>query len=212
MVEIENLLIPIFSVLLSGIVGLTVAKIQIQAALKKLDVEYRRKAIEQLHQKRMEVYPILYSILLAFIKNRFNRELVYEDLAKLLQNFDEWEISNSIFVSPIGLEKIERAKKLFKEVLNRSSQKQKLSNNSIKKIVPELYSLQMTLKTELGVLDADCFHNPKKIKHLNEILKNNPNGNASSNLNGNVSPLKKNLQKVKKFFDNFFEEKILKIK
>jgi len=170
MIEFHKILGPLISVVLSGIVGLTVARIQIKAALQKLDFEYRRKATEHLYQKRMEVYPDFYSLLLSFIKKRWSDGLSYEDLSDLVADFDNWEISNALYVSPLGLEKMRRSRILFQDILNQRKDNAKLSNNSIKKILPEIYSMQMVLKTELGVLDADNFHNPDKVKHFNEII------------------------------------------
>jgi hypothetical protein len=167
---LKDLIVPIAGVLLSGIVAIVVARMQVKAASQKLDLEYRRKATDLLFQKRMEVYPKFYSLLLGVIKKRWAEGLKSEDLSELISEFDSWEIENAIYVSPLGLEKMRRSRILFQEILEQVKDEKTLSKNKMKKILPEIYSLQMVLKTELGVIDADSFHNPEVIKHFNEII------------------------------------------
>ena len=166
-----EIIIPIIGVILSGIVAVIVASIQVKSATKKLKLEYHQKATEQLFLKRFEIYPKLHSILLAFTKKRWGEGLSKNDLNELIDKLDEWETLNAIFVSPLGLSKIRRARIAFGEVNDKLQSEERLSNNKTKKVMAEIYSLTMLLKTELGVLEADDFHNPIKTEKWSEILK-----------------------------------------
>ncbi len=165
-----ELYIPIASVFVSGVVALLVARLQVRAAVHKLDFEYKRKATELLFQKRMEVYPTLHSAFVQITKKRWTDGLDKNDLTNLIQVFDEWEIENALFISPLGMEKMRRARIVFQDLDDKIEQSEKLSKNKTGKLVAELYSLEMLLKTELGVLEAEGFHNPDQTKRFRDII------------------------------------------
>jgi len=166
-----DILIPLISVLLSGIVAVIVSRIQVKSAIGKLKLEYKQKATEQLFLKRLDIYPKLHSELLTLTKKRWVDGLVSKDLTNLINKLDRWEIENAIYVSPLGLSKIKSARIEFGNVINQVSENEIISKNKTKQVMNEVYSLSMLLKTELGVLDADDFHNPSKTQKWSELLK-----------------------------------------
>jgi hypothetical protein len=166
-----DILIPVLSVLLSGIVAVVVARIQVKSALNKLKLEYKQKATEQLFLKRLDIYPKLHSELLALTKKQWVDGLESRDVTDLIYKLDQWEIDNAIFVSPLGLSKIKNARITFGNINNKISDSEILSKNKTKQIMNEVYSLSMLLKTELGILEADDFHNPTRTRKWNDVLK-----------------------------------------
>jgi hypothetical protein len=60
---------------------------------------------------------------------------------------------------------------------------QHLSNKKSRKLLmPALVELQLAMKTELGVVNADGFHNPRRIQHLRESLEAEHDGEQSDDL------------------------------
>jgi len=64
----SEFLIALIGVFASGIVALLVARKQVKAALRAMDDEYRKKATEKLFNSRLDKYPELHSVLIAFTK------------------------------------------------------------------------------------------------------------------------------------------------
>ena len=59
-----------------------------------------------------------------------------------------------------------------------------LSNKKArKKLMPAIIEMQLALKTELGVMNADGFHGPQRIQRLKEVLEVNSGQENSTQRN-----------------------------
>ncbi len=169
---LADILVPLITVVLSGVVALLVARLQVRAATEKLDAEFRRNATAKLFEARMAVYPELHGLLIRCVKTYWTSGLTKADLQTLISGFDAWEVAHAVFVSPLATSKFRRARILFGKLESELEESERLSNKKARKeLLPEIYSLQMQLKTELGVLEADGYHNPATTRRLREVLR-----------------------------------------
>ncbi len=170
MLELSKISISLIVCLISALVSFIVARYQVKFTLEKVKLEYKQKATEQLFLKRFEIYPQLHSYLIKVIIRVKSDKLTITQLQEMTQYLIDWEIVNSIYVSEFGLKKINRATKLFYQIIdNQDVNTAKLSNESTKSVIKELYSIVMFLKTELGVLETEDFHNPTQAPKYTEI-------------------------------------------
>ena len=171
-------LIALAGVLLSAIVSLLISRNTIHTELRKVRIEAKKTYDSKLLNKRLDVYPGLYSILSKFIK-----ELRYEHPSKdmlksLLTNVDDWDSLHALYFSTetaivcydlrANLNKLCKLKD--EEFLKIFS-----SSEKIKELRDEAASLEFALKSDLGIYGIETSesegYNIKFVNSFTQISK-----------------------------------------
>jgi hypothetical protein len=156
-------------VIVSAIVAFLVGRNQARTELAKANLENRRVFLEKLYEVRLRTYPGLYSILGGLGGRVLSKQATVANVQSAWAAVQEWDLENALYLSPhtarcvIGLRRmLSEMSELNDSDFSRTKQRRDL--------MPQLVEIQMCLKTELGVLDADGFHNPARIRTLREAV------------------------------------------
>lgn len=158
-------LYPIVGTLLSAAIGALVAIVvsrrQIRNEFAKaslhVDATYRAK----LYERRLSSYPEFskhLSELSAVIRSERLPTALVRDTWKFVRG---WDGANSIFMSPLSMQAMVALRKQL--IALSECQDEFVSNNKSRgSLLPTIIEMQLALKTELGVMHLDGYHNPER--------------------------------------------------
>lgn len=163
-VDVLTSIIALGGVFLSAIISYRVSLRQTKIELDKHSEQIRQEFSRRLFEKRLLVYPELYSFLSEFGKTLVFGNPSRKDLELLFSQIQNWDSLNSIlFSAPTGLsvyqfririnDYLKKSESEILEFLN--------SPENRKSLIKELQSVELALKAELGVY---AIESPTKIK------------------------------------------------
>jgi len=155
----------VLSVLVSYVTGRRSANIEIQKMRTEIQQEFSRRLFE----KRMDVYPILYSYLSDFTKVLQFGNLSQRDVDRLFKSYQEWDSLNAILFSA-------RTGKLSYDLRLKLSELTKMTDKqfretygtveSLKELRKQIQQLELALKSELGIYG---FESPTNVKETSRF-------------------------------------------
>lgn len=152
-------LIALAGVLLSAVVSLLLSRNAIGTEVRKLRFEAKKTYDSKLLEKRIEIYPGLYSILSKFIKELRDSSLSKDMVKSLLTEVEDWDSKHSVYFS-IGTAGVcyafrkhlyELCKLKEEEFLKRFS-----TTEDVRKLRHETASLEFALKSDLGIYGIEA--------------------------------------------------------
>ena len=162
----EKLLIAIISVAgiaLSSLLSYLIGKKKAQLEMIALKEGYTQK----LFDKRIECYPELYQLLSDFSKKIRRKKANSEELSKFISKVEEWDSKYAIYLSPVSVMNMIKFLSLA-----RSLEGKEFSQNKCNKLlIPKIVSVEMSLKTELGVFEAEGHHRPPQVAVLRDEIE-----------------------------------------
>lgn len=171
-------LIALAGVLLSAVVSLLISRNAIGTELRKLRFEAKKTYDSKLLDRRIEVYPSLYSILSKFIKELRDSPPSKDMVKSLLTQVDDWDSRHAVYFSTdTGMvcyafrkHLNELCKLKEEEFLKRFSTKE-----AVKELRDETASLEFALKSDLGIYGIedsdDKVYEPKFVNSYTQISK-----------------------------------------
>lgn len=152
-------------VIASAAIAFFMARKQAKTEIKKVRLQVSAVYVQALHNKRMEIYPAFYSIFADLGSLIIKKNLTPKDLQDAMRKIINWDREYALFLSPLSVKTLINLRKsiaLYGEI-----QPQELSQNRIKNnLRPLLIEMQRCLKSEIGVFDADGYHNAGQTKTL----------------------------------------------
>jgi hypothetical protein len=169
-------LIACLGVVVSAFTSVVISRLTAQESLKQLKMELAQKYTDHLYQKRLKVYPSLYSIVSATGKIVLRSTVKYADLHRLLIDIESWDTRNAVYVST----SIANLLLVIRKSLIRfrtSNPDATPDDTEIKVVFRSMIALETALKQELGVFAADDYHNDTVIKRIAITLPISKGGN-----------------------------------
>ncbi len=157
-------LIAVIGVLISGVLSFFVSTYQSEVAIESLSAEIESKYNEKLYEKRLNTYPDLYRILSDLGKDLRKVELTNATLVKRLEEINEWDSKFAILLSPSSIALILDLRNVLDENTNfvPNFDPDKQVGRAVREAVFEaVLRIEQTIKKEIGVYDAEGYHNPK---------------------------------------------------
>jgi hypothetical protein len=154
----------------SALIAFIVSKRQVAMALDTARLQTQTLFLGKLYDKRLHVYPALYETLAELGDKIAYTGIDIDDLSTCWERVREWGKDNSLYLSPLSVTKMIYLRRLFYSFIK--ARDVAVSRNKQKaQILPALIDLQMSLKTELGILHADSFHNPRSAETLRAVVE-----------------------------------------
>ncbi len=131
-----------------------------ETQFEKFRVEMEQKYTQPLFEKRLAVYPGLYSIISNFAKKSNIGIATKSDVKKAIEDIGLWDSNNAIFASNDLIGKLS-------EMLYEFHQLSKLSDSELKSIEVRrnifdlIRNIEISLQQEIGIFSTKGFHNPK---------------------------------------------------
>ena len=162
-----SLFVPIATVIISVIASVIVNSMKNKAELTKLQRELEQKYSHSLFQKRIKVYPKLYTLLSDYDKIILYGKQTIENLANFREKIDDWNSKNSIFFSPTTTKISSRFREYLKILLNSPASSDMLNEDFIT-LHNIIEYFEKALKAEIGIFDTMPVGN---LKDAEEIYK-----------------------------------------
>ena len=161
--------IAFIGAVISALVAYAVARRQTSTELRKARIQSDTQFFQALFAKRLELYPELYGVLsdvgLAVVEKRVTRQL----LAASLKDLQAWDRKHALLLSPLSTQSLIELRKVISSMA--SATETDPSRTQVREqLRPLLIELQLSLKSEIGVMQAEGFHNPSQVLRLNEVL------------------------------------------
>jgi hypothetical protein len=162
-------LIAVVGVLLSAVLAFVVSRRQVTAALDTARLQSQTVFLGKLYEARLKVYPELYE-LLGDLGKIITTGVTTEDVQATWDAIRTWDRQNALYLSPLSVQRMISFRKVVTRLLKFSPEQ--LSKMKQKKgLLPTLIDMQMCLKTELGMLHAESFHNPTRLESLRQAVE-----------------------------------------
>lgn len=165
--EVVAAIIAVGGVLVSAVVAFIVGRSQARAELEKAQLETRTMFLAKLYDARLSAYPGLYELLGILGGRVLEGTATLGDVEETWEKIKIWDQRNALLLSPLGVQTAIELRRTFLRLLKLSPE-QLSRKKQRKELLPALIELQMCLKTELGILNAESFHSPARIDTLRE--------------------------------------------
>jgi hypothetical protein len=161
--------IALAGAVLSALVAYLVARRQTATELRKARIQSDTQYFQGLFNKRLELYPDLYEVLsdlgLAVIEKRVTRQVLYDSL----KDIQGWDRRHALLLSPLSAQSLIELRKIIAAMT--ADTEADPSRTQVRELLrPMLINLQLSLKNEIGVMQAEGFHNPSRVLRLNEVV------------------------------------------
>lgn len=160
-------ILSLLGVVISVAASLVVGRMNNAGQFERFSKKLEHKYTQPLFQKRIEVYPELYSIVSGLAKKTNKGIATIEDVKTAAELVDSWDNENAIFASNALIGKLSN----FRYELHKLSQlnKEKLKTTEIRKIIfDNVREIEISLQQEIGIFASKGFHNPR---WFNEALE-----------------------------------------
>lgn len=150
--KVLTILIPVITVVLSVITSVIVTTLRNKAELAKIQIELEQKYAKSLFDKRIEIYPELYSFLSSYIKLIDYGKQTVENLIEFRDKVDKWNSQYSMFFT-LSTSMISASfRRYLRQLLSHDSDVG-ISVEDWKVIRKIMRSFEMSLRAEIGIFD-----------------------------------------------------------
>ena len=163
--EIIVSLIALIGVLISALVSLFISKAEVNSRIKNLRYEIQQTYAANLQEKRMEVYPALYTLLSEFTNRIQNRTLSLDWLKGFYADLCEWDAKHALFLSARTNGLAYKFRRFIRNIseTNSTALEQRLKTpEKRQQLIRKAWELELALKNDLGIFQVEFF-NPEKI-------------------------------------------------
>ncbi len=154
---------------LSALVAFLVSRNHLRTELNRARMETRTVFLGKLYEARLRVYPGLYEILGNLGSKILTDGVTVADVRSTWAAMREWDSQNALYLSPFSVKTVIGLRKLL-IAISKLSDSEFTRRRQRQELFPALVGMQMCLKTELGILHADGFHNPTRLATLREAV------------------------------------------
>ncbi len=161
--------VSFMGVVLSALIAFLVSRRQTAVEIEKVRLQNQVTFRSKVFETRLKVYPALHAILGDLGGKILSSGATLADVQTTWDEIRCWDRENSLFLSPIAVTKLIGLRKTITGLLKLQPE-QFSRTKQRKELLPALIEMQMCLKTELGIIDADSFHNPTRLKTLREAI------------------------------------------
>jgi hypothetical protein len=151
-------LISLLGIVISVTASLLIGRMNNVAQFERFTKEIEQKYTQPLFQKRIEVYPELYSIISGFAKKSNIGIATNVDIKKTVQLVDSWNNKNAIFASNSLIGKLSNFRHELHEWSSLTN-KQLQTTEIQKKIFYKIRDIEKSLQQEIGIFATQGFHN-----------------------------------------------------
>ena len=161
--------IALIGAMVSAFVAYAVARKQTSTELRKARIQADTQFFHALFAKRLELYPELYGVLsdvgLAVVEKRVTSQL----LAASLKDIQAWDRKHALLLSPLSTRSLIELRRVISAMADDVAVDP--SRTQVReRLRPLLIELQLSLKNEIGVMQADGFHNPSQVLRIGEVI------------------------------------------
>lgn len=160
--EVIVALVTLGGVMASVAVSYLLNQRQMHAQLDNLRYQVEQGFTEKLYEKRLEAYPLLYTIISGFAKQGLAGPISKKALDEFGEALNAWDSHYAIFCSAFTsyqMLNLRRAIRRF-ERAGQGISKTKMG----KEITPLLFEVELAMKTELGVFASEGYHSPTQVR------------------------------------------------
>ena len=161
--EVITAIISVSGVIISVIISYLTSSRNVAVELKKHKEEQMQEFGRKLFEKRLEVYPILFSYVSNFIKVVRFDNLTQENLVELSDKLLDWDTKNSIYMSAKPQLLFHQFKLTIAELSKKTNEQlaEILASKEDEKNLKERgEEIELALKNELGIYS---FESPNKV-------------------------------------------------
>lgn len=143
----------------------------IKAEIEKIKSGIQQDYATKLLEKRIEVYPKLYSIISDFIKLVQFGKVTTDIIQKLKSDIEAWDSNNALFLSAGSTGTIYDFRKfLFDEAINKSDEELQKANY-LKTLRDRAGDVEVVLKNDIGIYKVEYSDIEKEIKTFRDHKK-----------------------------------------
>ena len=153
-------IMSVIGIVISVTASLIVGKMNNATQFEQFSKEMEQKYTEPLFQKRIEVYPKLYSIVSGLAKKSNKGIATIEDVKNTTQLVDDWDNKNAIFASNTLIEKLADFRYDLHEWSSLENEQLKASDVRLS-MFDKIREIEVSLQQEIGIFATKGFHNPK---------------------------------------------------
>ena len=162
-------IISIVGVLISVSVSIFVTRVQYKGELEKIRQQLEQKYVKSLFDKRIEIYPQLFTLLSNYGKIiQYNKQNA-ENLNELRNNLDNWNNQHGIFFSRDTAKLSSRFREYLHVMLDVKAE-YKIQNKDWELIEDARQSFEMSLKSEIGVANMPTVSKLEGIEKMHKRL------------------------------------------
>ncbi len=175
--EIIISLIAMAGVLISAAMSWIVSRRQVNAEVERLRLEIQRSYATNLNNKRLEVYPALYSLMNDYTVSIQNQNMSLEKLKTLSEKVSEWYTRNGLLLSGLTNGSVYT----FLRTINRIAQKSEAAfttrlaaSEQRQQLIQDAWKVQVGLKNDIGIYKvefSDLETNFSSYSEIDERLK-----------------------------------------
>ncbi len=153
-------LISLIVVVISVSASVFIGNLNNETQFQRFRVEMEQKYTQPLFEKRLEVYPGLYSIISSFAKKSNIGAATNLDVVRAIEEIDGWDSNYAIFASDDLIGKLSELRYEFHQ-LSKLSDAELKTMELRRKIFDIIRNVEISLQQEIGIFATKGFHNPK---------------------------------------------------
>jgi hypothetical protein len=114
-------LIAVGGVIVSGLLAFLVTRRQVNTSINNTRIQSQTVFLEKLYEKRLDLYPELYSLLGSLGNKAKTGEASFEDIQKARNEILKWDHTNAIFLSAFSVRRMIKLRKTFEIICDTSN-------------------------------------------------------------------------------------------
>lgn len=159
--RVVSAIISVISAIISILASTLLSLHTTRNDIKKTKMATRNEYAANLNSKRIETYPVLYSLISKFAKiTEYNtispyRETVsLETICILYKNVSDWDNDNAIFMSSKTRHVMWELRSCLSEIISKPD---RVDDSVVSVIIPKISKLEISLMVDIGVLAVENY-------------------------------------------------------
>jgi hypothetical protein len=164
-------------IIISGCIAYIVSVRQTKSEILKARMQIDSTYMAKLYERRLAIYPVLAEALSELSSAIRAGHAPLKQIRATWEFVRIWDGANSILMSPLSVSAMIELRNKLIELSGQDSEL--LSNKKGRnELLPAVVELQLALKAELGVMDADGFHKPRRVVNIRDAMTLDSGGSA----------------------------------
>jgi hypothetical protein len=163
-IEVYVALIAFSGVLISAAISWVISRRKIESEIRGIRLEMQSSYANKLQERRLDVYPLLHTSIIEFVKDIQARTTSFEHLEALYESVSEWDSKNSILLGAHSRYVLYRFERALHNIVKKGEAAFKnriVSSEQRKKLIRRCFEVDLALKSDLGVFEIE-FAEPGK--------------------------------------------------
>lgn len=145
------------------------SKSLIDAEFQKIKTQILQSYGDRILQKRMEIYPLLYSILSSFQKKVQFGKLTVSDVSEFKNKIEEWDSPNALFLSDKAQRRVYDFRKYVNTELVKMSNQELNNKDFLEQLRIEIRNVETILKNDIGIYKWEYSDAAKEISDIHDL-------------------------------------------